>query len=266
MIVAHQHIAPASPVDPKPGTRDFYVDALQALDRAQVPYLVGGGYAMAHFTGIQRTTKDLDIFIRPDDRDRTLTTLSAAGYQTEFFYPFWISKALCGDAFIDVLYNSGNGICTVDDEWFANAGEIDVHGYRAPMTPPEETLWSKAFVQDRDRFDGADIAHLILRQGQNFDWRRLVRRFRGHERVLMAHLLLYDYIYPTERGRVPDWVPARLTELIQSEPPTEARLCRGTNLAVRGFGTDVREWGFADARVQPHGPLTPDQVEQLPEP
>ena len=266
MTVAHLPNTPASPVEPDATTRQFYVAALRALDHAQVPYLVGGGYAMAHYTGIQRSTKDLDIFVRPEDRDRTLTTLAAAGYKTEFFYPFWISKALHGEAFIDILYGSGNGICVVDDEWFASAGEIDVHGYRAPMVPPEEQLWSKAFVQDRDRFDGADIAHLILRQGQAFDWRRLVRRFRGHERVLLAHLLLFEYIYPSERGRVPEWVPARLNERIQNEAPTDERLCRGTNLAVRGYGTAVREWGFADARVQPHGPLTPEELAQLPEP
>jgi hypothetical protein len=266
MTVAHLPMTPASPVEPDSTTRDFYVAALHALDRGRVPYLVGGGYAMAHYTGIQRSTKDLDIFVRREDRDRTLTTLAAAGYKTEFFYPFWISKALHGESFIDVLYGSGNGVCAVDEEWFANAGEIEVHGYRAPMVPPEEQLWSKAFVQDRDRFDGADIAHLILRQGHAFDWRRLVRRFRGHERVLLAHLLLYEYIYPTERGRIPEWVPARLNELILGEPSDQQRVCRGTNLAVRGYGTDVRDWGFADARLQPHGPLTPEELAQLPEP
>ena len=72
---------------------------------------------MAYYTGIARNTKDLDLFIRPQDRDRTLTTLTAAGYRTEFFYPFWIAKALCGEAFIDLLYNSGNGLCPVDDDW-----------------------------------------------------------------------------------------------------------------------------------------------------
>ncbi len=266
-MTALEQPIPASPPEPEARTREFYVSALRALDRAQVPYLVGGGYAMAHFTGIPRSTKDLDIFVRPRDRDRTLTTLAAAGYKTEFFYPFWISKALCGEAFIDILYGSGNGICVVDDEWFAHAGEIDVHGYRAPLVPPEEQLWSKAFVQDRDRYDGGDVAHLILRQGERFDWDRLLRRFGGgHERVLMAHLLLFGYIFPGERDRVPHWVTQRLEDAIHRESGAATDLCRGTNLAVRGYGTDVREWGFADGRLHPHGPLTPDELRQLPEP
>src|SRR5947207_12567783 len=109
---------PAAPIAPDASTQQFYVDALKELDAEGIPYVVGGGYAMAHYTGIARNTKDLDIFIRPGDRDHCLRILADAGYKTEFFYPFWISKALQGEAFIDILYNSGNGLCIVDDDWF----------------------------------------------------------------------------------------------------------------------------------------------------
>src|SRR5688572_28547828 len=112
MAVSHAP-RPAMPVEPDPATRDFYVDAMRRLDAAGVPFLVGGGYAMAYYTGIRRNTKDLDLFLRPADRDRALAVLSRAGYRTEFFYPFWIAKALHGEAFIDLLYNSGNGLCVV---------------------------------------------------------------------------------------------------------------------------------------------------------
>ena len=126
-------IAPAEPLSPDLAAREFYVDAMQVLDRAKIPYVVGGGYAMAYYTGIARNTKDLDLFIKPEDRDRTLTTLTAAGYRTEFFFPFWIAKAFCGDAFIDLLYNSGNGLCMVDDEWIGHGAESDVLGYRTSL-------------------------------------------------------------------------------------------------------------------------------------
>src|SRR3954464_14418549 len=81
--------AASSPIAPDVQTQQFYIDALVALHRGGVPYVVGGGYAMAHYTGIRRGTKDLDIFVKASDKDRCLTTLTAAGYQTEFFYPFW---------------------------------------------------------------------------------------------------------------------------------------------------------------------------------
>lgn len=256
----------AAPIAPDESTRRFYVEALSTLDRAGVPYAVGGGYAMAYYTGIARNTKDLDIFVRPHHRDRCLSVLAAAGYRTEFFFPFWIAKAIepKTEAFIDILYNSGNGICVVDDDWFNYAKEIEVLGYRTRIVPAEEQLWSKAFVQDRDRYDGADVAHLILARGGKMDWKRLVRRFRGHERVLLSHLILFGYVYPQEKSCVPQWVTRQLLASLDQEPAPPEPVCQGTNLAQRGYLPDVQQWGYADGRLQPHGPLTEQELAQLP--
>jgi len=258
-------VSPAEPIAPDETTREFYVDALKALDEAEVPYLVGGGYAMAYYTGIARNTKDLDIFVRPSDRDRVLTTLTAAGYRTEFFYPFWIAKALSGESFIDILYNSGNGLSPVDDEWFSHSQPIEVLGYPTRILPAEEQLWSKAFVQDRDRYDGGDVAHLILCQGGKMDWARLLRRFRGHERVLLAHVILFGYAYPSERGCVPRWVLEKLNRAVAEEPETREKICRGPFMAQKTYTKDIREWGYKDARLKPYGPLSREEVSQLPE-
>lgn len=254
---------PASPILPDPQTCAFYVRALRWLDQSGIPYVVGGGHAMAYYTGIERNTKDLDIFLKPADHQSALQALAKAGYRTEYFYPFWIAKALEGDAFIDIIYSSANGICEVDDEWLNHAIPFDVHGHPTRLTPVEEQLWSKAFVQDRDRFDGADIAHLILARGRAFDWNRLLRRFAGHEPVLLAHLVMFDYIYPSERDAVPDWV---MEHLRRASPrrTTAQKICRGSNICQRGFLVDIQDWGYADARLPPHGPLTPEQRAQLP--
>jgi hypothetical protein len=260
-------LASAEPVPPEPHVRDFYIEALRALDDAQLPYLVGGGYAMAFYTGIRRNTKDLDIFVRPGDHRRVLNTLAHAGFRTEYFYPFWIAKALPqdGDDFIDILYNSGNGLCVVDDDWFKYSTDVEVLGYATKLCPVEEQLWSKAFVQDRDRYDGADVAHLILHRGRTMDWQRLLRRFHGHERVLLAHCILFGYVYPTETGCVPDWVLDNLHATVRREAPPSAKLCRGPFIAQKGYTPDLLNgFGFIDARLKPHGPLTCEEVEQLP--
>src|SRR5439155_8873019 len=228
--------AHTQPIAPDRDTRGFYVQALRTLDEKKLEYAVGGEYAMAHYTGIARNTKDLDIFIRPADRDRCLRILADAGYKTEFFYPFWISKALHGEAFIDILYNSGNGLSALDDEWFRYAEPADVHGYPTRLIPPEEQIWSKAFVQDRDRFDGGDVIHLILARGEKMDWDRLLHRFEDHERVLLAHLILFGYAYPCERDRVPAGVVERLQEQVRNEPQVDERICRGTFIAQKGYG------------------------------
>ncbi len=54
----------------EPVTSRFYVNALAVLAEANVPYLLGGAYALAHYTGIVRHTKDLDLFVRPADAPR----------------------------------------------------------------------------------------------------------------------------------------------------------------------------------------------------
>jgi hypothetical protein len=100
----------------EPQTTKFYLDAVAALTRAKVPYLFGGAYALAHYTKISRHTKDLDLFVKPEDAPRALETLKDAGYRTEMTFPHWLGKAFCGDDFIDVIFSSGNGLCPVDDE------------------------------------------------------------------------------------------------------------------------------------------------------
>jgi hypothetical protein len=251
----------ASPEAPEPETRDFYVRSLRLLDQARVPYLVGGGYAMAYYTGIVRHTKDLDVFIRPRDLERALHVLSEhGGYRTDRTWPHFLAKALHGDAFIDLIYRSGNGLCEVDDGWFNHATPGEVLGHPVQLCPAEETLWSKAFVQERDRFDGADVYHLILRQGEEFDWRRLGRRFRGHERVLLAHLILFGYVYPCERQRVPGWLLEELEATVRSEAPTPENLCRGTLLSKFMYLTDVQHWGFEDVRLPPRGIMSPQDI------
>jgi hypothetical protein len=261
LIAAPVH---AAPEEPTADTREFYLRSLALLDQADVPYLVGGGYATAYYTGISRRTKDLDLFCRPADRDRVLATLEFdGGYPTDLTWPHFLAKVLHGDAFIDVIYRSGNGLCEVDDEWFRHAVRADIWGYPVHLCPPEETLWSKAYVQERDRFDGADVAHLILRQGDSLNWRRLLRRFRRiqGERVLLAHLILFGFIYPGEKHRVPDWVVAELFDSIQDEHPTANDvLCQGTLLSKYMYVHDVEFWGYRDPRLPPHGALTQQEI------
>jgi len=58
----------------------FYRQAFLALQAAQVPFLVGGAYALAHYTGITRYTKDVDIFVYPHECERTLRVRCSPGH------------------------------------------------------------------------------------------------------------------------------------------------------------------------------------------
>ncbi len=245
-------------------TRHFYVQTLTILNESGLPYLVGGAYAMGTLAEIERHTKDLDIFVRLTDRDRILQALASHRYHTEVTFPHWLAKAWVVEEFIDVIYSSGNGAAPVDDEWFEHAVDAELLGIPVKLCPPEEIIWSKSFVQERERFDGADIAHLIRKSGSGFNWLRLLRRFGDHWRVLLSHLINFGYIYPGERDVVPDWVMAELIDRLSREsrePAPREKVCRGTLLSREQYLIDVAVWGYRDGRLEPEGAMSPESID-----
>jgi hypothetical protein len=226
--------------------------ALELLRQAEVPVLVGGAYCYACYTGIYRDTKDLDLFPRKRDAVQALDILAQDGWRTERTDEVWLYKAFKGEYFVDLIFSSGNGIASVDDEWFAHARRGLVFGQDALIAPAEEMIWSKAFVLERERFDGADVSHLIRAAGRSLDWARMLRRFERHWEVLLSHLMLFRFAYPSDRDAIPDWV---MVELMQRTLATveagnwEERLCRGNLLSKVNYQVDIREWGYADGRA-----------------
>ncbi len=239
---------------------------LRTLNQAHLPYLVGGAFALAEHTGIYRLTKDLDIMVRPRDCGRVLALFSAAGYATEVTDPVWLAKVTSDDGtYLDVLFRSGNAVCEVDNEWFAHARPGIVMGQPVMFAPPEEIVWTKAFVMERDRYDGADVAHYFLAVGDSLDWPRLLRRFGEHWRVLLSHLVLFGFVYPGRRDRLPAWVMAELTGRLAAEASApaaaaEADLCRGTLLSRSHYLMDVGSRGFRDPRFIARGTITSRQA------
>jgi hypothetical protein len=237
----------------------FYRDALTVLGEAGVPFLVGGAYAFAHYTGIARHTKDLDLFVRPPHAPATLGALAAAGYRTELTFPHWLGKAFHGNHFVDVIFSSGNGLCAVDEGWFAHAAAAEVLGAEVRLVPAEEMIWQKAYVMERERFDGADVIHLLRACGPRLDWGRLLARFGRHWRVLLSHLVLFGFIYPAERERIPAGVLRGLVERLEEDGGPES-LCQGTLLSRVQYLADTEQWGYQDPRLAPRGKMTPEQV------
>jgi hypothetical protein len=234
-----------------PETLAFYRRAVDALNAEKAPFLVGGSYAFERYTGISRHSKDFDTFVRKQDRDRVLDVLERAGCRTELTFPHWLAKAYDGEDWVDVIHGGGSGIATVDDEWFQHSVEGEVLGAPVRLIPAEEMIWSKAYVMERERYDGADIAHLILRSGERMDWKRLLRRFGPDWRVLMSYLVIFGFVYPSERDRVPRWVTDELADRLRGEatdPPPRERVCQGTVISRLQYLHDLREWGFRDVR------------------
>ena len=238
-----------------------YRAALAGLNARGVPYLVGGTFAFAAYTGISRPTKDLDLFETRDGRDRALEALRELGWQTQIAFAHWLAKAQKGEHSLDVIHGAGNGVAIVDDEWFAHARPARVFGVETSLVPAEEMVWSKAFVMEKYRYDGADVAHLLLRQGASLDWKRLLRRFGRHWRVLLSHLVLFEFIYPGQRVVPPSLISALVARVARENGELQPSVvCRGVLLSRKQYRIDTETWGLRDARLDSDVAMSPEDI------
>ena len=255
-----RHVADSAVLDAE--TRRIYRTALSALQRARIEFMIGGAHALAPYTGVVRDTKDLDVFLRKEDCQPARAVLESAGFRTELTFPHWLAKVKRGASVVDLIFSSGNGVARVDDEWFTYAAEGLVLGRRLQLCPPEELIWSKAFVLERERYDGADVAHLLREAGRTLDWRRLLARFGSRWPVLLSHLTLFQFTYPDQRDILPDGLLEDLAgRLVRQRVEPDNRVCFGTLLSREQYLSDLHRHGYLDARIAPHGSLTPEEVQ-----
>jgi hypothetical protein len=243
-------------------TNAFYRRTLHVLSDAAVPFLVGGSHAFLEYTGIVRNTKDFDLFLRRDDMERAMEALQAAGYRTELTFPHWLGKAWQHDDFVDLVFSSGNGICTVDDGWFDHSVETQVLGMPVRIVPVEELIWQKTFVMERERFDGADIMHIIRARAADIDWNRVTARYGANWPLLYTYLVYFSFIYPSEVSTLPASLLDDLAEryrALRAETAKE-KVCQGTLVSRAQYLVDIGQYGYSDARLAPRGGMSPEDA------
>jgi hypothetical protein len=116
---------------------------------------------------------------------------------------------------------------------------------------------------ERERYDGNDVAHLLRARGGDLEWDRVLRRFDGHWRVLLSHVVLFGFIYPTERAAIPARVQEELMRRLQAEAtstPPNGKTCRGTLISRAQYLVDIGPWGYRDARLEPGIKMTPADI------
>lgn len=227
----------------------FYAEALAQLKKSKVPFLLAGTFAINAYTVLNRPTKDLDIFVKASDYPKVLAYFKEQGYKTEVEDERWIAKVGKGRHFFDVIFNSTIAVTPVTDAWFKDAREGVVYKHKVLLLAPTELIWSKVFVQDRYKYDGADVAHVILAEGKKVDWKRLLSYMEQYWEVLLMHVLNFRFIYPTERERVPRWLLDELLVRLGEQaklPAPRMKICRGRLFSRSDYLKDITEWGFAD--------------------
>lgn len=240
---------PDAAFQPPPAAEAFYAESLKLLVQSGIPFLLSGTYAVSAYTGIVRPTKDLDVFCKAGDYPRILAYFRERGYRAEVEDERWIAKIWQDQNFFDVIFNMSAVSLPITDDWFVGAPVIAVYDVPVRITRPTELVWSKVFIQDRYRYDGADVAHVILKKSGEIDWRRLLSYLEPHWEVLLIHVLNFRFIYPSERDLIPRWLIDELLDRLRAHvemPPPKVKVCRGRMFSPRDYIIDITEWGFGD--------------------
>ncbi len=227
-------------------------ESLEALNGCRLPYVVAGAFALHHHTGIWRTTKDMDLFLAADQMAPAMRCLCRQRFACEVCDPIWLSKAHRDGFFVDLITGMSNGVIVVDDSWIQRARPATVLGVETRVLAAEELLSSKLFVLRRERFDGADVAHIVYASRGRLDWNRILQLVGDHWELLLGALVLFRYVYPAYGHCVPSWLWRDLWERLCQElahPDPSARF-RGSLIDENMFAIDVAEWGMDDIRVE----------------
>lgn len=229
-----------------PEQQQLFREVLQVLNQGGIPYVVSGAFALQKHTGIWRDTKDMDVFLAAQHVPRALECLIHDGFECSILDPVWLAKAHRGDFYVDLICGMSNAVIVVEDSWIERALPARIVGVPTLVLAPEELIASKLFVTRRERFDGADIAHVIYGTRGRLDWERLLQLAGAHWEMLLWALILFRYVYPARTAYVPAHVWQGLLQRLRDElanPDPRAKF-RGSLVDENMFAIDVREWGL----------------------
>ena len=218
---------------------------LHLMNRTAVDYGVGGGFALFAYTGVWRSTKDLDLFLKPVDLKKVLDLMTEAGYRCEVTYPEWLAKVQRGPFCLDLIFGGNFHGYRVDDLLLSRRRPARLLEAPTHLMAPEALFASKAHIARHHRFDGADLARLIYCLEGKLDWERLLGHLRGHDELLLWHLFFFSVVYPSRSAYLPQALMASLFNRLQKrwkgEPAEEEH--RAASLDPTVFDAAGRPWG-----------------------
>lgn len=224
----------------------LFWEVLSILEHSRISYAVAGAYALKAHTGISRNTKDLDLFLTAANAQVALDHLRNRGFECEICDAVWLYKVHRNSYFVDLITGMSNAVILVADSWIERAIPALIEGVQSRVLAAEELLISKLFVTCRERFDGADIAHIIYGRHGRLDWQRILLLAGEHWEMLFWALVFFRCAYPAQTSYVPQNVWRELTRRFEdaiAHPDPRAQF-RGSLIDEKMFAIDVKEWGL----------------------
>jgi hypothetical protein len=198
-----------------------YSCVLDRICSAEIPFALGGGLALGYYTGSLRRSKDLDIYVTPENKDRVIEILHSCGlrdyFEVQGYDRDWIYRSYSDDVIIDVIWAMANKRTSVDDVWVTSGPTVQLCGQKFPVIPAEELFWSKLYVLQRDRCDWPDLMNLLGAIGPCMDWDHLSARVAEDRGLVKGLLSVFAWVAPERAMHIPRRV-WRAYDLVQPIP------------------------------------------------
>lgn len=191
-----------------------YRRVIDEIREAGIEFALGGAFALATYSGYWRNTKDLDLYIMPEDRDRMVAAMTRAGLSDYFdelpYDRVWIYRGHEDATIVDAIWAMANSRTQVDRRWVFGGPSITIRGERMRVVPVEEMIWGKLYIVQRPRCDWPDIINMIYGAGTELDWEHLITRLGPDAPLLAGVLSTFSWLCPGRAAALPIWIWDRL--------------------------------------------------------
>lgn len=189
---------------------DVYQRVIHEARAAGVRFALGGAFATAVYTGELRNTKDLDLYIHPEDCDRMKGAISGAGLGDYFdrlpYDRSWIYRGSRDEVIVDAIWAMANLRAYVEPSWLTDGPEVTIRGERLRAIPIEELIWCKLYILQRERSDWCDVFNLIDARAESIKWEHLLARLSDDEPLLAGALSVFGWLAPDRAHDIPEAV------------------------------------------------------------
>lgn len=195
----------------------FYLPVIERAQARGLSFVIGGGFAFSHYSRRWRNTKDLDLYFLPSDRDAMVQVVTESGFADYFdrkpYDRSWIYRSfrdadqdrdgVSGEVICDLIWSMPNHRADADRAWLERGPRLRIRGTAVRLIPPEELLWAKLYVFQRDRCDWPDLLNILYSQGPTLDWPYLLERVGNDAPLLTALLTIFAWMCPGRAAEVP---------------------------------------------------------------
>lgn len=229
---------------------------LEAANGGGPAFALGGGLAFSAYAGRKRNTKDMDLFVRPAERQHMIGMLTYLGFEDYYeLMPYdrkWIYRGTKEGHIVDIIWQMANYRTAVDDDWLTRGPTIMLYDQIVRLLAPEELMWSKLYVMQRERCDWPDLLNILHAVGPEMDWNHMLKCVGDDAPLLGGLLHVFGWLCPARACELPAW----LWERLGLHGPDESLSCDKNPRRVRlldsrdWFGSQVED-NHADWRHEP---------------